>query len=145
VTLYNDANGNGVLDAGEGLVNNGNFSLLDMGNSNTVAVYTTDGTTEPHCFANLPSGNYRITSAVPDGYNATTRSDWDLTLAAGSTANLEFGAQATGETGGTDTGTTNTSDDNNARLVRALLAAAGVVLLLVAAGVAGFLVLTRRR
>jgi hypothetical protein len=145
VTLYNDANGNGVLDPGEGLVANGNFSLLDMGNSNTVAVYTTDGTTEPHCFANLPSGNYRITSAVPDSYNATTRSDWDLTLAAGSTANLEFGAQATGETGGTDNGTSNTSDDNNARLVRALLAAAGVVLLLVAAGVAGFLVLTRRR
>lgn len=146
VTLYNDANGNGVLDAGEGLVASGDFSLLDMGNSNTVATYTTDGASEPHCFENLPSGNYRITSTVPDTYKATTRSDWDLTLAAGSTANLEFGAQATGNAP-TDSGngTTNTSDDNSSRLIRALLAAAGVVLLLVAAGVAGFLVLTRRR
>ena len=147
VTLYNDANGTGVLDAGEGLVAGGSFNLLDVGNSNTVATYTTDGASEPHCFENLPSGNYRITSTVPEGYKATTRSDWDLTLAAGSTANLEFGAQSTGQTGGgaTGGGTDGGGSDNTSRLVRALLAAGGVVLLLIAAGVAGFLVLTRRR
>ncbi len=146
VTLYNDANGNGLLDPGEGLVAAGNFSLLDVSNSNTVATYTTDGASEPHCFETLPSGNYRINSNVPEGYKATTRSDWDLTLAAGSTANLEFGAQSTGQTGGaTGDGADGGGSDNTSRLVRALLAAGGVVLLLIAAGVAGFLVLTRRR
>lgn len=142
VTLYNDANGNGVLDAGEGLVAGGNFALLDLGASTTVATYVTDGASEPHCFENLPSGNYRVTSASPDGYTATTRADWDLTLAAGSTANLEFGAQGSDGGGGT---TSTSNDDNSATITRALLAAAGVVLLLIAAGVAGFLVLTRRR
>ncbi|MEK7310780.1 MAG: SdrD B-like domain-containing protein [Chloroflexota bacterium] len=147
VTLFNDANGNGVFDPGEGLVAAGSFSLLDVSNSNTVATYTTDGASEPHCFETLPSGNYRINSNVPEGYKATTRSDWDLTLAAGSTANLEFGAQSTGQTGGgaTGGGTDGGGSDNTSRLVRALLAAGGVVLLLIAAGVAGFLVLTRRR
>ncbi|HKZ71077.1 MAG TPA: SdrD B-like domain-containing protein, partial [Anaerolineales bacterium] len=144
VTLYNDANGNGLLDQSEGLVTGGNFSLLDIGNSNTVATYTTTGITEPHCFENLPAGNYRINSAVPENYKATTRTDWDLTLAAGSTANIEFGAQSTGETAASDGGDGN-SGATSAVLIRTLLAAAGVVLLLIAAGVAGFLVLTRRR
>ncbi len=142
VTLYNDANGNGVLDPGEGLVAGGNFALLDLGASITLATYATDGASEPYCFENLASGNYRVTSTAPEGYKATTRSDWDLTLAAGSTANLEFGAQSTG---GTTGGGEAARATDNSRLVRALLAAVGVVLLLVAAGVAGFLVLTRRR
>jgi len=142
VTLYNDANGNGVLDAGEGLVKGGSFNLLDTSNSASVASYTTDGVSEPKCFDNLKGGNYRVSSVVPAGYRATTRVDWDLTLASGSTANLEFGTQSSGGTTGTNTTTTNGS---NSTLTRALLAGAGVVLLLVAAGVAGFLVLTRRR
>ncbi len=142
VTLYNDANGNGVLDAGEGLVAGGQFALLDINASTTVQTYTTDGASEPHCFEALASGSYRVSSTAPAGYKATTRSDWDLTLAAGSTANLEFGAQSTGGTaapGGSGSST------GNSALLRAVLAAAGVILLLAAAGVAGFLILTRGR
>ncbi|MBI2976187.1 MAG: LysM peptidoglycan-binding domain-containing protein [Chloroflexi bacterium] len=142
VTLYNDANGNGILDAGEGLVAGGQFALLDINASTTVQTYTTDGASEPHCFEGLASGSYRVSSTAPAGYKATTRSDWDLTLAAGSTANLEFGAQSTGGTatpGGSDSST------GNSALLRAVLAAAGVILLLAAAGVAGFLILTRGR
>jgi hypothetical protein len=144
VTLYNDANGNGVLDPGEGLVAGGQFALLDLANSTTLQTYTTDGASEPYCFQQLASGNYRITSTLPESYKATTRSDWDLALAAGSNATLEFGAQNTGSatSGGNTSGS---STGGNAALTRALLAAAGVVLLLIAAGVAGFLFLTRRR
>jgi len=144
VTLYNDANGNGTLDTGEGLVSEGQFALLDLANSTTLQTYTTDGASEPYCFQQLASGNYRITSTLPGGYKATTRSDWDLALAAGSSAVLEFGAQSTGEATGGDTGSGDAAG-GNAALTRALLAAAGVVLLLIAAGVAGFLFLTRRR
>lgn len=145
VTLYNDANGNGVLDPGEGLVQGGQFALLDLTNSATLQNYTTDGASEPYCFQQLASGNYRITSTLPQGYKATTRSDWDLALAAGSNATLEFGAQSTGGTTSGGNATGGGSTGGNAALTRALLAAAGVVLLLIAAGVAGFLFLTRRR
>ena len=145
IMLFNDANGNGIYDAGEGLVANGKFSLLDMSNSNTTATYITDGASEPHCFKNLPGGAYRINLTVPTGYKATTRADWDLTLAAGATADLQFGAQSSGTATAGDTPGSTDNSDNTGRLVRALLAAAGVVLLLIAAGVAGFLVLTRRR
>ncbi|MBI3241472.1 MAG: LysM peptidoglycan-binding domain-containing protein [Chloroflexi bacterium] len=145
VTLYNDANGNGILDQGEGLVAGGNFSLLDLTASTTLQTYTTDGASEPHCFEGLNSGNYRVTSTLPEGFKATTRADWDLPLSAASSATLEFGAQSTGgTTSGGDTGGATTNTDSG-RLTRALLAGAGVVLLLIAAGVAGFLVLTRRR
>ncbi|MEK7326864.1 MAG: SdrD B-like domain-containing protein [Chloroflexota bacterium] len=144
VTLYNDANGNGILDAGEGLVAGGTFSLLDLTASTTLQTYTTDGASEPHCFEGLPSGNYRITSSLPAGFKATTRADWDLNLLAASRATLDFGAQSTGEaTSGNGSGG-GTSGDSG-RLTQALLAGAGVILLLIAAGVAGFLVLTRRR
>jgi hypothetical protein len=145
VTLYNDANGNGVLDAGEGLVAGGTFSLLDLTASTTLQTYTTDGASEPHCFEGLPSGNYRITSTLPAGFKATTRADWDLNLLAASSASLDFGAQSTGEAAGGDGSGGGTSGDSGGRLTQALLAGAGVILLLIAAGVAGFLVLTRRR
>ncbi len=144
VTLYNDANGNGVLDDGEGLVAGGNFSLLDLTASTTLQTYTTDGASEPYCFEGLASGNYRVTSTLPQAYKATTRSDWDLSLSAASSAKLAFGAQPTGTGGGATVGTGDTNA-NSGRLTQALLAGAGVVLLLIAAGVAGFLVLTRRR
>ncbi len=141
VTLYGDTNGNGIRDPDEGLIAGGVFGLFDAATIAELGSYITDGASEPHCFSELASGNYRVTSEVPESYTQTTRNDWDLTLAAGSTANLEFGAQQTGET--------TTADEEEAgggsRVTTALLGAAGVILLLLAAGVAGFLVLTRRK
>ncbi len=149
ITLYDDTNGNGILDAGETLVAGGVFNLLDV-TGNILSTYTTNGISEPYCFENLVSATYRITSTVPESYQFTTRTDWDLTLAAGSIANVEFGAQFTGEGDGRggDTGNGDTGGDDDpplGGLLPAILGAAGVVLLLVAAGVAGFLFLTRRR
>ena len=77
-------------------------------------------------------------SAAPSGHTPTTRVDWDLTLAAGSTANLEFGAQFTGDE------VVPTEVPESAPLRPALIGAFGVMLLLSAAGIAGYLVLTRR-
>lgn len=140
ITLYNDANGNGILDAGEALVAGGGFVLRDQ-SANAIGTYTTTGVNEPYCFEGLASGTYQIASEVPAEYVATTRTTWDLTLAAGSTANVEFGAQFLGE-GAAPTPDAGTG--NNSGLLTALLGAAGVIFLLLAAGVAGYLVLTRR-
>ena len=138
VTLYSDANGNGVLDAGEQLVSEGIFSLVNLDNGETLDSYVTDGSSEPYCFADLASGTFRVISAAPAGHTPTTRVDWDLTVAAGSTANLEFGAQLTGEE------LVPTEMPESTPLRPALIGAFGVVLLLSAAGIAGYLVLTRR-
>ncbi len=138
VTLYSDSNGNGVLDAGEQLVAEGIFSLVNLDNGETIDSYVTDGSSEPYCFAGLASGTFRVISAAPAGHTPTTRVDWDLTLAVGSTANLEFGAQLTGEE------LVPTEMPESAPLQPALIGAFGVALLLSAAGIAGYLVLTRR-
>ncbi len=138
VTLYADANGNGVLDAGEQLVAEGIFNLVNLDNGETIDSYITDGSSEPYCFSGLATGTFRVISASPSGHTPTTRVDWDLTLAAGSTANLEFGAQFTGEE------VVPTEVPESAPLRPALIGAFGVVLLLSAAGIAGYLVLTRR-
>ena len=138
VTLYSDANGNGVLDAAEQLVAEGIFSLVNLDNGETIDSYVTDGLSEPYCFSSLASSTFRVISAAPAGHTPTTRVDWDLTLAVGSTANLEFGAQLTGEE------LVPTEMPESAPLRPALIGAFGVVLLLSAAGIAGYLVLTRR-
>ena len=139
VTLYSDLNGNGVLDAGEDLVGEGVFSLVFLDSGENIGTYNTDGTSEPYCFNSLPTGTYRVISTAPVGYTPTTRVDWDLTLAAGSTANLEFGAQFTGEE------ILEASIEQESTPIRpALMGAFGVMLLLSAAGIAGYLLISKR-
>jgi len=140
VALYSDLNGNGVLDFGETLVSGGSFGLVNLDTGETVDTYTTDGTSEPYCFADLATGTYRVISTSPVGHTPTTRVDWDLTLATGSTANLEFGAQFTGE----DLETA-TVEPEDSPIRPALMGAFGVMLLLSAAGIAGYMVISRRR
>ena len=140
VTWYSDLNGNGVLDSGEILVADGTFSLVDLESGETADTYNTDGASEPYCFSELATGTYRVISTAPVGHTPTTRVDWDLTLATGSTANLEFGAQFTGEN--IETATVEPEDTP---IRPALMGAFGVMLLLSAAGIAGYLVVSRRR
>ena len=141
VILYDDLNGNGVLDPGESHVLGGEFALADMSTGEVLDGHTsTESESEAFCFSGLASGNYRITAGSPEGYTPTTRTDWDLTLAAGSTANLEFGSQLTGKSDQID------EVSNTASALRpAILGTVGVVLLLAAVGVAGYLVLIKRR
>ena len=136
--LYNDTNGNAVRDATEGLLAGGQFTVVDTTTGAPVQAYTTDGVNEPHCFDNMPAGQYTISAAAPASYNATGNSALPLTLDAGSYYNVEFGAQPSG----------NAADDgglgSSSRLRTALFGAAGIMFLLLAAGVAGFLILRRR-
>ena len=128
------------MDAGEQLVAGGVFSLVNLDSGETLETYVTDGSSEPYCFVNLQTGTFRVISAAPVGHTPTTRVDWDLTLANASEAKLEFGAQFTGE----DL-SPSTDVPESTPLRPALIGAFGVVLLLSAAGIAGYLVLTRRK
>ena len=140
--LYEDLNGNALRDTGESPVASGQFLISNV-NGQPVDSYTTtdDASQEPHCTRDLAVGGYNISVAPPAGYNPTTNTSSPLTLEAGATVNLEFGAQESAVA-------TPASDDaaapSNAGLRTALYGAAGVVFLLLAAGLAGFLFLSRR-
>jgi LysM repeat protein len=142
VLLWNDANGNGVRDAQEGYLPGGQLTVVDIATGAPVDSYTTDGVNEPHCFEDLPVGQYTISSAAPAGYNPTTNTSTPLEVTEGSTSALEFGAQPSAAVA--DQPATPPRDSNQA-LLTALLFAGGVVFLLLAAGVAGFLFLRRPR
>ena len=142
VQLFDDLNGNGVLDAGEGQVKGGVFTITDTGSSKTLGTYTTGEKPEPYCFEKLQPANYRIALQAPAGYLSTTRVEWDLTLAMGSTANLEFGAQLGGAA---PTPTAVAGAAKQPAWLGPLVGALGAMLLLGGAGLAGYLLLTRRR
>lgn len=91
--LWNDADGDGVRDAGEGLLAGGQLSVIEIATSRPVRAYTTDGSNEPHCFNDLPAGQYTVSALAPAGYTATTVRSVPLEVAAGSVSTLEFGAQ----------------------------------------------------
>jgi hypothetical protein len=140
VLLYEDVNGNGLRDATEGSLAGGILSVVDMQSGKTVDSYATKaGETDPHCFDNLLAGVYAISAAPPTGYNPTTANSTQLQVAAGMYSSIEFGAQPGAGKGG---GVAQPSGTDT-RLRTALVGAAGVVFLLLAAGVAGFLVLRR--
>lgn len=135
--MYVDANGNGFRDGAEALLAGGQLAVVDTATGQPVQVHVTDGVGEPHCFASLPVGTYSVSAAAPNGYNPTTEASKSLRVDAGTTSSMEFGAQASGNVESTPP-----TDDR--RLQTALLGAAGVVFLLLAAGVAGFFFLRRR-
>jgi hypothetical protein len=73
---------------------NGTYSQTQQ----TVAQIDPD-TEEPvrTCFANMPPGEYTVSAAVPDLYNATTALSYDLEVVPGNRAYVGFGAQPKGE------------------------------------------------
>ncbi len=142
--LWNDSNGNGVREAAEGLLAGGQLTVVDITTGVPVQAYTTDGVNEPHCFDDLLAGQYTISSASPGGYNPTNNTSTPLEVTAGSTSTLEFGAQPSAAVV-EQPDTTGGSGSQGQALLTALLFAGGVVFLLLAAGVAGFLFLRRPR
>ena len=90
VLLFDDANQNRIQENGENLLAGGVLSLLK--GSEQAGTYTTDGTAEPYCFAELVSGDYVVSASAPQGYGLTTPDQLRVQLQSGSTINLIFGA-----------------------------------------------------
>lgn len=136
--VWNDKNGDGVRETNESLLPGGQIAVVEIATGKPVQAYTTDGVSEPHCFKDLPAGQYTVSFAAPAGYNATTVTSAPLDVAAGSTSTLEFGAQPSAAIANQPA-----PRQSNSALLTALLFAGGVVFLLLAAGVAAFLFLRR--
>ena len=64
VQAFDDLNNNLVRDAQEPLVAGVAFDVKSV-DGKTTADYTTNGTQEPYCFANLPDGRYAVNTQLP--------------------------------------------------------------------------------
>ena len=98
ILLFNDINGDGFKDELESTIAEGAISVADR-----VGLVSLTGTSikeldefgdwKSTCFEDIPEGEYNISVAIPEGYNPTTNMNYALTVSAGDTAYLDFGAQ----------------------------------------------------
>jgi LysM repeat protein len=103
ILLFDDINGDALRDDTEPPIAGGAISISSRDGETSLTAetriqYDEDGLAIPECFENLPSGDYNITIAAPEGYNPTTLMNYSLALAAGDETYLDFGAQANSET-----------------------------------------------
>jgi len=97
ILLFNDLNGDSIRQESEPSIPDGAISFGNRSGSVSEAVNTEPGT-EHQCFKDLPEGDYTITVGVPEGYNSTTETSYELQLGAGEETYLNFGAQANTQT-----------------------------------------------
>ncbi|MGF1506195.1 MAG: LysM peptidoglycan-binding domain-containing protein [Anaerolineae bacterium] len=138
VLAYDDANGSGSRDPGEGPVAGVNFAVND--GTETVGTYITDGVNEPHCFTDLEPGSYQL-QWINDDLTPTTPQTDLVEISAGDSVQREFG------TAGADSAETvedSADGPNLPPIVIALVAAGGVILVLGGIGVAVFFFIMRR-
>lgn len=97
VLLYEDLNGDSLRQETEVGIEGGEASVTERTGAYSEKKSTAAGA-DAVCFDDdLPVGNYIVTMAIPDGYNATTTLSVDFELMAGDTTYLNFGAQKTAE------------------------------------------------
>jgi hypothetical protein len=103
VSFFDDVNGDASWQTAvpEALVAGGQISLALI-DGTEVGTYTTDGVTEPHCFTDVPAGDYNIAAAAPKGYNPTADMNRRLTLSPGDKVYISFPVQSNnpGNSGG---------------------------------------------
>lgn len=93
VVLFEDVNGNGILEESEALLLGGQVSITNRGGTYSQTGTTLDDPASPLCFQDVLEGSYTISMAIPQGYNPTTSTSRTLVLQAGDTSTLDFGAQ----------------------------------------------------
>lgn len=97
IILFNDLNGDSIRQEEEPSVPDGAISISNQEGSVSETVPTGIGL-EPQCFEEQPEGDFTISVAVPEGYNPTTETSYELTLNGGDETYINFGAQANAET-----------------------------------------------
>lgn len=138
VILYNDVNGNAVNEDGEALLAGGAVSITNRIGTVSQTGSTTDTAGAPMC-SEVPEGEYNISLGVPEGYNGTTLLTQVLSVKAGETAILEFGAQASGQDAPSSPNEPETEGGEN----NLLLAILGGVFIFMGIGLGGYIVFTR--
>jgi LysM repeat protein len=96
VRAFDDQNADGVMGSREDLEKDTLFQITDR-SGQTVASYTSDGMSEPHCFARLAPGEYLVSVAPAPGTQPTSDQRWSVVLDQGTTATVNFGSRAAGD------------------------------------------------
>ncbi|HRQ22624.1 MAG TPA: LysM peptidoglycan-binding domain-containing protein [Anaerolineales bacterium] len=98
VLLFNDANGNALIEDGENAVAGGAVSVTEINGKYSASQDTiapADLTVyQGICFTNIPEGTYNITVGIPDNYNPTMELNYSLDVNAGDRAFVDFGIQS---------------------------------------------------
>jgi hypothetical protein len=120
VLLFNDLNGDALHETNESVITGGAISVTET-NGNYSKTLETVINTDPNaypgtCFVDVPEGNYNIGAAIPDNYNPTMSLTYALTLKAGDSAFVDFGAQARDSTVAQPGNTANNGDRPSALL-----------------------------
>jgi len=109
VLLYNDLNGDSMRQETEPSIPGGEISVSNRLGTVSLTAQTLSGGIDPPlvdptpqdrgyvCFDQLLQGEYLISVAAPKGYNRTTVLNQTISLEAGQTTLLAFGAQANSE------------------------------------------------
>jgi hypothetical protein len=81
-------------------------TLFQISNSSgdTIVSYTSDGMSEPHCFARLTPGAYLVTVQPAIGMQPTSDERWSVVLDQGTTATVDFGSHITEQKAGAAAG-----------------------------------------
>lgn len=91
VMMFEDTDQNRIRGPQEGLLANGVISLTD-GEGNDRGSYQTNGTDEPFCFEGLEPGSYRAIGTPPQGFGLTTPGTLFVSVQAGTSFQISFGA-----------------------------------------------------
>nr|HID13280.1 hypothetical protein [Anaerolineae bacterium] len=156
VLAYHDRNGDTFRDeAAEELLPNAEFTVADA--SGVVDRYTSDGISEPYCFTGLAPGAYRVIQSSPPGYEPSGPAEWSVALAGETSLDLQFGnvrsegPATSGETPNpvptseSEDDTEQTGGSTFGHIFAIVAKVSGILVLLLAAGVAVLFILTQRR
>jgi hypothetical protein len=157
VLAYHDRDGNTFRAAEtEEMLPNAEFLLADA--SGVLGRYVSDGLHEPYCFSDLAPGTYRVIQNSPLGYTASGPAEWPAALSDGARLELQFGNTRSDEAAGevvteaevpVEEAPGETGDEPETRSVSTIFSTiakvSGVLVLVLAAGVAALFVFTRRR
>ena len=89
-TSFNDANTNGIQDAGESGINNVTVKIYDSTGTTLIATTTTDASGH-YSVSNLPAGNYMVVEQDPSGYVSSTPNTVSVSVPSNGTAQANFG------------------------------------------------------
>jgi hypothetical protein len=142
VQAFNDRNANGAYDGNEEFVGNIKFTVLS--GATEVTTYTTNGTDEPHCFADLAPGRYVVRADLPMNNKPTTDEQFGVTLTAGQTVNVSFGTQPPGDKSQVATPGSGKATNVFTRFGGAMVGLGGLGVVLTV-GAVGFVLLSRRQ
>jgi LysM repeat protein len=92
VSAFDDQNADGVMGSREKLSKDTLFEVSDR-SGQLIVSYTSDGMSEPHCFARLTPGEYLVSVVPALGAQPTSDQRWSVMLDKGTTATVNFGSR----------------------------------------------------